>query len=452
MQYPDKKIYSVFFSVVLVFFLFMGCLITKSRADLHPPGLEPVVDLLNQHGIQITEQELKQKQSLDLFGANITDSDMELIKRLVWLRALNIGQTRTTKKALNYLKDALPRLEILNLTGLNLDAESILALNTFSNLKELVLAHTKNAAPNLGLLKTGSIQILDLSYSDFESLNQINQLPSLTHLYLNHVEAKNISWDQFQNWPALIHLEINQSGVVLDSNDWSKYLSQLNSLSLQDASVNKNSFANHHFNQLQALELSGSRIEFSEQLQFILNIETLKQINLSAITFFSKNPGDALLLSKIRDCRLESVILTDVDIYDTSLQFLSNCQKLRELDLEGTKVNGSFLKKTGFSNLQFLNLSRTRINSHNMIHLRKLSKLKTLWLQQVDIQDRDIIPILTLDDLRSLKLNNTRVGNRVSILPIRLKKLKRLEIIETRYNQAKAKQLQKNHPHILIEY
>jgi hypothetical protein len=144
--------------------------------------------------------------------------------------------------------------------------------------------------------------------------------------------------------------------------------------------------------QLRLLDLGGARItdEGLKQLaqhhpclgELILNntlvtdagMATLaKMPHLRIVSLASTDITDAGLKTLAEKLWLECLILTDTNITDEGVASLRDLPKLNHLRLENTSISGAGLK--GFTALEYLFLSGTRVTNDEMKHIGQLDKL-----------------------------------------------------------------------------
>jgi hypothetical protein len=86
----------------------------------------------------------------------------------------------------------------------------------------------------------------------------------------------------------------------------------------------------------------------------------------------------------------------------------------RELRLNVTpqaSTDLSPLAALGADDLQYLQLSSTRVNNAGLVHLSKLTGLRVLWLYDTPVGDAGLVHLRSLTGLRVLNLRSTLVTN-----------------------------------------
>lgn len=127
--------------------------------------------------------------------------------------------------------------------------------------------------------------------------------------------------------------------------------------------------------------------------------------------------------------KLEVLSIRKAD--DAAIRYLSGLERLRTLNLAGTKVTGRGIRNfpllthlslwasqadnvglaevAALPRLRFLNVSETRITSKALQHLSGLRWLEDLFACETSIRDKDLVHLESLKRLRVVDLRKTRV-------------------------------------------
>jgi Leucine-rich repeat (LRR) protein len=149
-------------------------------------------------------------------------------------------------------------------------------------------------------------------------------------------------------------------------------------------------------------------------------------------------------------------------VTDDDLELLVAFPKLRELDLNGTKITNAGLvhlkaltnlkrlvlsanidiTDTGLANLrgltrlEWLNLCITRATDAGLVHLRDLKALEYLQLRLTNISDAGLVHLKELKALNHLELSMTGIGDAGLAHLAELTNLKELELADTKVTSA----------------
>lgn len=109
--------------------------------------------------------------------------------------------------------------------------------------------------------------------------------------------------------------------------------------------------------------------------------------------------------------RLETLELSDNPLADGDLNGLANLQQLKTLRLSRTQLrDGSLAAVRRMTDLSTLDLDENLISGAGLIHLQTLTKLRTLRLSQTKVDDRGCALLARFNrDLRVLDLSGTRI-------------------------------------------
>lgn len=95
----------------------------------------------NKLGLSSLKKIKEQIVELDLSECDLTDSDLDIIKKLENLRSLNLSKTKISSKGIKKIKK-LSKLTSLNLFGTKVDKEMLSSLESMKNLNQIYLWNT----------------------------------------------------------------------------------------------------------------------------------------------------------------------------------------------------------------------------------------------------------------------------------------------------------------------
>ena len=147
-------------------------------------------------------------------------------------------------------------------------------------------------------------------------------------------------------------------------------------------------------------------------------------------------------LNSRRSQEIKNMDLSNKEISDGTLIYISCLIYIEELILSNTSITGLGLKNIGnLKNLKKLNLANTKIGNQDLNHLLCLYNLEDLSLTSTGINDLGCKILANLKKLRFLSLRSTQISNRglkyLNKLPI----LESLNLMETNISHAGLKHL-----------
>jgi len=115
-------------------------------------------------------------------------------------------------------------------------------------------------------------------------------------------------------------------------------------------------------------------------------------VNVSMVGLCGTVVDTDALLGHIKGfTQIQWLLLTRSNVSDAGLEHLEGLNRLRSLDLDGTMVSDTGLEHfKGLPNLQQLNLSDTRVSDSGLEHLKGLTKLRWLGLAGTKVSDAGV--------------------------------------------------------------
>jgi Leucine-rich repeat (LRR) protein len=401
----------------------------------HLPNLEEIsIDGLNKINTMSLcyLSKIPSLKKLSIIGKKVTDDGLIYLKDFPQLKMLMLGNTEITDSGLQFFSN-LQKLEDLDLYNTNVTDEGIPHLVPLKSLRQLTLGKhplskkepiTEKAAAYLAQIQT-------LEYLDLESitatdyaLSELSKLPNLKSLYASTGRSGKPITDQGLNHLSKIKsLELLRINTKAGTDEGLAALAQLPNLKklsltcpkITDKGLSK--IAN--MKNLQKLSLSVSRYDYPE-LTFItisdlgcLNEMTnLKSLVLTGVI----QDGSGLNISQLRNLeklsisckssfekRGKSVFPIYQSFTDKDLACLANLKNLRSLILHGSES----------------------ITDKGLVHLKDLTKLKTLHLDEASLTGQGLIHLQNLTNLQSLYLAGTSLDQGLAYIK-NLKKLNEL--------------------------
>jgi Leucine-rich repeat (LRR) protein len=155
------------------------------------------------------------------------------------------------------------------------------------------------------------------------------------------------------------------------------------------------------FPQLTALDISATRIDDKGLRELLPRLPKLRTLRARGCSV-----GDDTLAT-LGGCQdLRTLDLTGSQITDAGLAQLSACAKLEELDLTGTAVSDEGIASVTLPNLRVLKLFATRVCGPGLSHF---TSVVALDLRATPVDDAGLAGIAALSNLEQLDLSRTRV-------------------------------------------
>ncbi len=326
------------------------------------PNLESL-KVLNSTGIsEFKLGKLKRLRQLGLSGTAASETVLQQLELLVELEELSIGPRAELDADLNGLS-RLQKLTNLRLDFLVVSDELMRQIASLPNLQRLELfdcsgvtdegmKHLEGHSKLEFLALRGLYQVTD------QSMNTIGSLAKLRELDLTGTKLTGMFWSRLAELPELKKLHVHGdsftaddicklavgsvSSLVYKTSDW---------LGVEELSRND-------------IELiSGLRTDESRQLR-LRHIHGLRAEHLRAWQ-------GKLLRIDLRGCQFDESVM----------ELVSQMKSFEELDLSSTNVTSSMLRNLdSLSNLQVLNLERTKIDVQTLEVLKRMPRLKRVDL------------------------------------------------------------------------
>jgi hypothetical protein len=170
----------------------------------------------------------------------------------------------------------------------------------------------------------------------------------------------------------------------------------------------------HRISSFRWLRLTRIRLLTSELelLEHWHNLEflDLTSLHVAGVTFYQNRrkfelPGLAGMTE------LEKLSLAGTGVGDDAIRPLSQCRKLKYLDLRMTDLHGEGLKAlSDLRGLEVLRLSYNLIEDESLAALSNITSLKRLELDSTDITDAGLKHLRSLENLEELSISHTRVS------------------------------------------
>ncbi len=313
---------------------------------------------------------------LDLHCRDITDADLEQIKKLRLLRELDISHTQVTDAGLKNLR-GMPALQSLTVGGGEITDAGMEHLRALRNLRTLHL-YCGEGVTDAGLADVGGLQGLNELHISRATritdagLKILGELRSLQVLDVKHSEITDTALQALAETKSLRTLSLTFARVSDSGLRGLSGLPHLRVLRLSHAVIaNEGLKGLRATKSLRELDLSHSNVG-DEGLRYLRELKTLEKLDLSYTRITSAGLGG---LDRLRMLDLQGSGITDED-----LKGLSLLEGLEGLSLSGTKISDAGLAElVGLKNLKSLVVVRTGVTKEGVTRLReRLPKVKIL--------------------------------------------------------------------------
>ncbi len=394
--------------------------------------LDRIAHQLNKSVDSITKDDLINLEALNLFGSDISDSDLSTIVILPALQSLDLHRTNISDAGLEQLSKNIQSLQSLNLRGTNISDAGLEHLVKLQVLQSLDLGHTKISDAGLEqLVKIPSLQSLNLceiKISD-AGLEHLTKLPALQSLYLTGTNISDAGLEQLAKLPSLQTLDL---GITNISDVGLEHLAKFPALQnllligtkISDAGIR----CLAKLNSLQSLDLQITNIT-DVGLEYLSNNQSIKRLalcnkeitdeGLKHLSNLTSLETLEILFTKITDSGLENLVrltslksltLSSLNISDAGLERLAKCPSIQKLNLIGTKFSDAgLLHIAKLPSLRELYLSQTMISDAGLEHLSKIKSLEILDLLDTNVTDVGLEYLYRLPLLKELNLKGTKV-------------------------------------------
>ncbi|GLT41434.1 hypothetical protein SLA2020_155000 [Shorea laevis] len=308
------------------------------------------------------------------------------------LKYLNLGNNYYYNRLLHvenlHWLSSLSSLKYLDLSYVNLSQASnwFHALNTLPSLVELHLSYCQLFHHHLhpiASVNLSSLATLSLSVNLFQNLSMINWvfgLKNLISLDLSENYIKDPIPYGLQNLTLLKHLDWSYNSFNSSIPNWLYTFAPLESLSLGSnyyqgeisSDIGKMNFVVDLF-------LYFPKLKRQIPIRSIGNLCKLRSLYLSGLNF-SLDISDVLeVFSGCISNKLESLYLSECQLYGQLTNQLGNFKNLRTLSLDYNSIFGSMPTSIGeLSSLEFLSLSQNKFKGNPLESFGQLSNLKVV--------------------------------------------------------------------------
>jgi len=311
--------------------------------------------------------------SLGIDSTRVPDSALRNIGELYGLRALVLGNCKTTEQALVQHLESLPNLALLDINNGQIQNLSLDHLSRLTRLHALLLP---GALPNADVSQLGRLdrlRLLSIPWLDNPDLTFIAELTDLEYLEL----SGRVAYSERTQLSHLTKLEtLILRGVEVDGS-WLASLSgltHLKSLDLYATSLSDEDLTHlGNLNQLEFLNLKHTHVS-DDSLASLSGLQSLKHLFFDegpAIYHPKRNITDVGLKHIARLTHLESLGLKNTGISDAGLEFLTDCRQIEYLDLGDTGITDAGLQRlSGLRRLKMIDVDGTQVTPAG-IHLLK---------------------------------------------------------------------------------
>jgi Leucine-rich repeat (LRR) protein len=372
----------------------------------------------------------------------LTSNRIKRIERKLFTNLINLEQLMLNENEINSIEEDT-FASIKNLTELHLnsnrisDIEKIGLGSALANLKRLFLSYNSifKIKPN-SISHMASLVILDLAHNYLDGFNNctflnlnfnghlvldfnyivllerrffVKSLYNLKELYMRSNRLSRIEDFSFGNLGDLEKLYLDSNSLVEFGNNTFFNLTNLKYLSLsfnRIKAIHKISLSLSHLVSLKGLDLYNNSIEYvsNGDFRFTLNLQS---INLSLNLIKTIEFESFRFLKHLNSLKISK---TNISLFNVDL--LVNCQNITELDVSFNRLNLNGFDRIG-KNIEYLKLGKVSLFPRNISLSAMLlsSKIKTLDMSDNFIDDFSVFNILvnlTSFELRNVNLKSMR--------------------------------------------
>ncbi|MBI4663201.1 MAG: hypothetical protein HY735_30710 [Verrucomicrobia bacterium] len=335
----------------------------------------------------------KELEELDLTDAQITDEGLAYLKPFTRLKKLSLLSTRIDGSGLRHLR-ALTHLIDLDLRDTQVTDAGL------SNVKDF---------PNLEVLRLNWARKLTDA-----GLVHLKSLVNLEKLELWGTKISDAGVAHLTNLTNLKHVDLNQTRITGASWDILCGFTNLTELRISSTGISDAGLAQlKRLPKLEVLHLGGSKQVTDLALQQLQDLPRLKVVSLRDGTI-----SEVGLMALKNRPPLEITTgsywtpftLSGPTITDSCLVHLKRLSKLKSLSLRNTRITEqgmAHLKE--IPGLEVLHLTGAQIGDSQLAHLRELRDLKALFLADSQVTDAGLKHIQSLRKLTVLDLKQTKI-------------------------------------------
>jgi Leucine-rich repeat (LRR) protein len=348
--------------------------------------------------------------AIDLSNSKVTDADLGHLRELKSLHTLNLaGCAEIGDPGLPYLA-GLTALEELNLAGTKIKGDGLIALKGLTKLTKLLLPEKKMlTGPQLvAIAGLGNLEFINCAIAEpsHPRLAAVAKMTNLKQLDISGVTLTNRKLAYLKNLSALESLTLGNEGELTDRGlENLKGLTALQKLTIPNFRGTNAGLVNlRGLSNLKILKLWGP------QITDLGNLSSLGQ--LERATLDGLNIKNGALAAFRGSEKLHEIFSADTPLTDKAFDQLAEVKNLEFADLSRTKVTDAGLGKlNGLEELRGLRLEGTAIDGTGFAALRELPRLSRLLLAGSNVNDAGLSAIARLPRLRILDLSKNAVTN-----------------------------------------
>jgi Leucine-rich repeat (LRR) protein len=370
-------------------------------------------------------------ESLFLTGTSVTDEGVAQLASCRALRELSLSQTRVTAMGVGALS-RLPALQRLYLADTEIGRDGTRLAASCAGLTHLSLQGVQLADDDLSLLKRlGRLEWLDLSGTPLTDAAAVhlNQFTELRQLNVARTGLSDAGLEELQTALASCLVTgdppnpqrlaarwiiTNKGAVTLDSGPLTKIeslprdacrvlaidLAELDKLNPADIAAQVAACPD-----LVSLKLSDTKLGAAD-LACLADLSSLREVHLANLPV-----TDAALAHLAGKEKLETLDLSGSRVTGSGLAALAKSAALKQLVLANTPIDERyFASLAAFPKLEVFSAAASRtVSDAGLVHLEKLTALKSLDLRSTKVSDAGLARLANLSALEELDLEGTSV-------------------------------------------
>ena len=416
---------------------------------------------------------MSQLEELVLMDTPITDAGLEQIKNMTKLQSLNLNNTKITDTSLESLK-GLTELKNLYLVNTKISDAGMEHIKSMTKLQGLGLHNTKITDTGLEFLK-GLTELTGLDLANTEitdaGLKNLKEMHKLQTLWVSGTNITDKGLEHIQGLITLQTIVLQTPQITDDGIGNLKNMTGLQRLILQGTQVTdtgiqklKQSIPNVNIVSLPPTTrstdkpLTDSQKEdqsrytartFNSNIAFEVWIQdafpnpgrqightpSATPLDIPSCWLWGVQPSAKVndwdeVIQEISQNNVPGIRL---DAVDSDLEQLRRLEKLRSLNLMGSKITDAGLKYLEtMSQLEQLDLMYTPITDAGLEYIKSMTSLKNLNLYATKITDIGMDHIKNMTNLQSLICGNTTQITDVGLENLKgMSRLKQLNLMNT---------------------
>jgi len=389
----------------------------------------------------------------------------------VWPNKSSLSQS-----VLKFIVENNVRKIFLSLQGYNGTGEDIVNLSLLN--EKLVFLSLRDSTfsrigKSIGLTYLNGLDLYNSRMTEDEIIRIIGD-NQIVRLNLGKTSITGAGLLELTKLAALKNLDISSTPLDDKSLEWIKLFTKVEVLDVSHTKISDH-FLEILTNSITLQEINLKDTTISDRgIAYLKDLAFLKKMNLSGIKF-GENPSGLSYLSNM--ARLQIIILKNAKINRKVLDYVSQCQMLRVLDITATGVNDSDLANlseltmldelycgenplTGdavryikdIQNLKILDMTATEVSGPQQEYFKRMEGLQILYVAGTGFDDDGMTFIKNLPNLVEVDVSNTKVTKKCIPDILNMPALRRIFLTGSKFSPDDIKNLKTQSPVLEVYY